>query len=169
MRARNIEWCDSPTMNPRNTNQLRKFIERRQTAYLWGQPQSITPRLCGRVFGDGRQLIVVSPIMFRPNYFVVRIDSSWSTSNWDRDNPMTPSEWIDDILDAISEEFVEWPWAKEYGLRWSDDERDDCQSEIDWSDGLEWGEMQWPQATTGVSPITDLCCTDLTKGDVSWT
>lgn len=140
-----IEWRDSPTMRPRNTRQLRPLIERRTCTSLWGQRRYVTPALVSEVFGDGRKLLALSPIMYRPNYFVVRIDSSWSISNWDRQNPMTPGDWLDRVYESIEDELVEWPWAKSYGLRWSEDERGERSSRIDFSDGCECWEMSWPR------------------------
>jgi hypothetical protein len=140
-----IEWRDSPTMNPRNTRQLRALIERRTLTFLWGQRRFVTPRLVSEVFGNGRLLLGLRPIMFRPYYFVVRIDSGWSISNWDQENPMTPSEWLDEIYDSIECEFVEWPWARVYGLHWTELEGDENDSRIHFSDGCEWWEMMWPR------------------------
>ena len=139
-----IEWVDHPTMNPRNTNQLRPLIERRTCKYLWGKRHFVVPRLVDKIFGNGRTLLALYPINFRPYHFVVRIDSGWSISNW-VDGPKTPSEWIDEVYDATEEEYVEWPWAKTFGLRWSDDEQADCNSRISWDGGSCWDEMGWPR------------------------
>lgn len=137
MRSRDIEWVDHPTMSPRNTEQLRPFIERWQTAYLWSNPHRIKPALVNAVFGDGRTLLKLYPIMFRPNHFVVRIDSATNTRHAD--------DWLDDIYEAIEEQFYEWPWAKAYGLTWHEDDGADDDSRLSFADGSSWGEMKWPR------------------------
>lgn len=86
-----------------STKRLRERIERRRATSLWGQKRFVTPRLLDRVFGDGKQLIWLSGINTRPAYWVVRIDSKWSISNW---NPSpNPSDWLEDVYQAIEEEF----------------------------------------------------------------
>ncbi len=143
-------------MNPRNTNQLRRLIENRQAVHHWGRPHIVTPRLVSHVWGDGRKLLALYPMMMRPNHFVVRLDSSWSTSNWDRDAKVGPHEWLDGfrgtpgVYDVIEDEFVEWPWARMYGLRWAD-RGEERSSRVDWNDGCTWSEMSWPRLRRGRS------------------
>lgn len=128
--------------------ELRSAIERRTYMTYWGQRRWVIPRLVDRVFGDGRKLLGLSPIMFRPHYFVVRIDSAWSLSNCDADASMPPEDWLDDVYDAIEEQFVEWPWAQEYGFIWHEDETADCDSRVSFDDGRVWWEMYWPMLTS---------------------
>ncbi len=143
---RKLEYMRTPTMHPRCTKALRRLIERRTVEYLWGQRRIVIPRLCSKIFGNGRKLLALSPIMYRPNYFVVRIDSNWSTSNWETDeSKMPPSEWLDRVYDEIEAEFPEWPWARQYGLRRTEDDSDDRSSRTDWSDGSTWSEAFWPR------------------------
>ncbi len=124
-------------MNVRNTEQLRKLVERWQIAKMWGQRYRIKPRLVSEVFGDGRRLLCLYPIMFRPNHFIVRMDSKIDMQeNFD---------WLDKIYESIEEEFYEWPWAKAYGRTWHEDESADMDSRLSFSDGSSWGEMQWPR------------------------
>lgn len=85
------------------TDELRTKIERRHAARLWGQKHFVTPRLVTQVFGDGKKIIWLSGINTRPAYWVVRIDSKWSTSNWD--SSPNPSDWLEDVYQAIEEEF----------------------------------------------------------------
>lgn len=145
-----LHCYDNPTMGVENTSYLRKLIERRTAKYMWGQLRFVTPRVCGEVFGDGRKLIGLSPIMFRPNYFVVRIDSAWSTSNWDRTGATLLIDNIDDVYTSLEEEYEEWPWSRMFGLKRTDDWDDERSSHINFNDGCEWWEMCWPslQAAT---------------------
>ncbi len=133
-----LEWQDNPTMNPRNTKQLSALIERRHRVDWWGRRQIITPQLVTRVFGNGRKLLQLFPMMFRPNHFVVRVDSSLDTHDMDFDL-------LGEIYEEIEEEFVEWPWASAYGFKWHEDEGADCDSRIKWEDGSTWNEMKWPR------------------------
>lgn len=137
MRTADLEFSDHPTMNPRNTNQLRPLIERWQAAHLWGQPHRIKPRLVTHVLGDGRRLLALYPILYRPNHFVVRMDSKVNITYAD--------DWLDEIYDAIEEEFYEWPWARSYGLRWHKDDSAENDSRVSFSDGSSWEEIQWPR------------------------
>lgn len=124
-------------MNPHNTNQLRALVERWQVVEHWAQRCRIKPRLVTRVFGDGRRLLRLYPIMFRPNHFVVRVDSKLDDGH--------AHDWLDEIYEAIEEEFYEWPWARQYGLKWHEDDSADCDSRLSWDDGSSWEEMKWPR------------------------
>ncbi len=137
MRTRSLEFIDHPTMNVRNTRQLKPLIERWQIERLWGQPHRIMPRLVTEVFGDGRRLLALYPIMYRPNHFVVRMDSKIEITYAD--------DWLDEIYTSIEDEFYEWPWAKAYGLKWHEDDGADDDSRISFEDGSCWSEMGWPR------------------------
>lgn len=132
-------------IRPRETNALRRAIERRTTIYHWGQRRIVTPRLVSHVFGDGQLLIGLAPMMYRPNRFVVRIDSAWHLSNWAQGPRLVDR--LDNIYDAIEDEYPEWPWAKSYGLRWTDDEMDDRSSRTNFGDGCTWWEMDFPRVS----------------------
>ncbi len=81
---------------------LRKMIERRQVAWLWGQKRFVTPRLLSRVFGDGKQTIWLSGINTRPAYWVIRVDSTWTLDNLNGGNLR---DHLEEIYQAIEEEF----------------------------------------------------------------
>lgn len=71
---------------------------RRRT--LWGSHYMVRPALVKATFGNGRKLLGLSPIMHRPNYYLVWIDDRWDLHNG--------PEWIDlldSVWDAIGEEF----------------------------------------------------------------
>jgi len=85
---------------------MRNTIERRQSGYLWGQKHFFTPRVLGTVFGDGLKVLYLSSINIRPAYWVVRIDSKWSTSNWEKDDGLKPpGDWLEDVYQAIEHQF----------------------------------------------------------------
>lgn len=62
-----------------NNTQIQKVLDyhtEEYTAKLWGQPHDIKPCLIEKIHGDGLQLVALTPIDTRPNYYVLRIDSS---------------------------------------------------------------------------------------------
>lgn len=78
-------YFDDERCELRATRRLRRRIERPEEHGLWGQRVTVTPQLVGEVFGDGRKLLCVSPIMFRPHHFVVRVGSGVDASDMDED------------------------------------------------------------------------------------
>jgi hypothetical protein len=118
---------------PRTCDQ-RRAVEVERTATLWGKAYTITPRLVDHVFGDGRQLVWISPINHRPNYWVVRVDSSWSV---DLDDGETVYENIDEILDEIADKFGTI----------DDDDEEGWFPRVDLGAGVSWGREPWPKTT----------------------
>jgi hypothetical protein len=64
-------------VSSRYHERLRTAIEVPQRVSFWGHEHTITPLLVPAIFGDGRSLVAITPLLTRPNYFVVRGDSSW--------------------------------------------------------------------------------------------
>lgn len=122
--------------NDKETRRLRRLIERPERCQFWGQWYTITPRLIGQVFGDGKNLICVTPLATRPNYFVVRIDSSVRDV---RDPFPADGQWslLEDIMLAAEDE---------YGRFGMDDDGDTYKGDdprgfpvADWGIGCAWG------------------------------
>lgn len=134
----------SATVPACTEKELRKWVEKRQTAYLWGQKHLITPRLCGTAFGNGGALIGLAPIMFRPNHFVVRVDTGWNLSNWASECELLIDH-TDEIYDAIEEEYRYWPWRRAYGLRGKS-------ARVNFDDGAAWWEIEWPTLSAPAQP-----------------
>jgi hypothetical protein len=110
------------------TEELRARVEVSETIEFWGQKHTIVPRFIATVFGDGKQLILVQPMNTRPNYFVVRVDSSPDLDVFDI---------IDDIIGAAEDE---------YGY-YDDEELSDAEKIfpiVDWSVGCSWSEPFGP-------------------------
>lgn len=122
-----------------NTEELRASIEQPESVHHWGQECTITPKLVERVLGDGQRLMYITPIMTRPNYFVIRVDSKWDNEYRDTAN----EEWLEDICDAIDQEYPD--------LRRDENTQDPDSlpwfNTVDLGEGLSWGDMDL-QATT---------------------
>lgn len=103
-----------------------------RTVHFWGYDYEVTPALVGEVFGDGRQLIYFTPLATRPNWYVVRVDSSWNESNWSNGDCI--GNHTDDIYDAIEEQ---------YGRCYDDeaDEEGDPFPALDSDYGVGWGRI----------------------------
>lgn len=82
---------------------------RPHTTRHWGRDYDVTPAVFGGYLGNGRQLLWVQPLCTRPNYYLIRIDSSWRVDDSD--------EWYDrfeEVIDALEEEFSEKEREREY-------------------------------------------------------
>lgn len=69
---------------------------------LWGQKHRIRPALVSQIFGDGGQVIGFESFDTRPDYYLVRVDSSWSERNCGKD-PICNH--INEIITAIECDF----------------------------------------------------------------
>lgn len=54
---------------------IKRETESRETMF-WGRKSTVTPALVDEVHGDGLQVVWLSSINTRPNYYLLRIDSS---------------------------------------------------------------------------------------------
>lgn len=121
----------------RETEALRKIVERKRKTLFWGQEHIVAPKLLSDVLGDGQQLMTLTPINTRPNYYVCRIDSSWSLSNWDK-HPMPPGQWLEDLYQALEAEFGDGQ------DEWGQDREDTRWPEARLDGGTSWHGMDWP-------------------------
>ncbi len=115
----------------RETQRLRKLIERPERVQFWGSWYTVTPRLISRIFGDGKLLMCVSPLATRPNRFVVRVDSS--TPDPRDPFPATGQvSLLEDIMCAAEEEYGDY---NDEDI--TDEER--MFPIVDWGVGCSWG------------------------------
>jgi hypothetical protein len=66
---------------------------------FWGKRYRITPQLVDKIFGDGKQIIYLTPLNTRPNHYIVQIDSK---------TDMSSDEWyntLEEIQEEIEDEF----------------------------------------------------------------
>jgi hypothetical protein len=94
---------------------LREVVEYERTVHWWGFDYRITPRLVSTKLGDGLGLIHFTPLNTRPNYYMVRVDSSLVDDGHDGDVGLNSDHFYDDVLpdiyEAIEEDFgrADWP------------------------------------------------------------
>lgn len=76
----------------------------------WGSDYTCDPRFVDQALGDGNVLLGLQPLNTRPNYYVIRIDSSWHLSCCRECEDKCPDELIDhleEIYEAIDEEYCD--------------------------------------------------------------
>lgn len=121
---------------------LRQQIEHPRVGILWGSRTRFTPRLLDTIWGDGRRLFAVYPIMLRPRYIVARVDSSVETLV---DEDVNGDCIIDAIYEAAEDQFYRCNCR---ACRPDDEDAagrcDGFPYNIDWSDGSSWGGLCWP-------------------------
>lgn len=84
------------------SKELRWSLTRRRWGSLWGQRRMVKPYLVEAILGDGMQLLAVTPLNTRPQYYLIRVDSKWSSRHTDDANCI--AEHIDEICEAIEDE-----------------------------------------------------------------
>jgi hypothetical protein len=137
-----------------NLQMLKDVIETPFLGTLWthGDSGMLTPYVCECSFGDGMGLLCLYTISQRPNYHVVRVDSTWEANDVVGEN-------IEDILTAIENECGNARCGYSgSSLRWPREERiENCQCEecddeyvsvwpeIDANIGCSWRWYRWDE------------------------
>lgn len=67
-----------------------------QSVRHWGDPITFSPVICGKIIGDGLQLVYIGSIDQRPYYWLIRIDSKMDINDDDFD--------IETLLEPIEDE-----------------------------------------------------------------
>lgn len=140
-----------------NIDMLKEAIEVEFIGTLWvdGDRSPMTPYVIKETFGDGMHLMTVSTINQRPNYWVVRVDSSWIGAHWPyyRGGQDVRGDHIDEIIDVIEDEcgragiYLDEPCdnCEDTCCKCSDDfDSGEAFPEIDYDYGYSWGEIRWP-------------------------
>lgn len=81
---------------------LKARLERPYMTTFWGVRRKVKPVLIDRVLGNGNKLISVTPLNTRPQYYLIRIDSTWQTSNFE--DGQTVGQNLEEIYQVIEEE-----------------------------------------------------------------
>ena len=79
---------------------------------FWGQRCLSRPAFCPTILGDGYQLIALTPLATRPNYYLIRVHSSWSLDSGDEN---CLAEHLDDVYDALEEYFGPVEYEGDHG------------------------------------------------------
>ncbi len=58
-----------------------KHFTREYECHFWGEKHIVKPCLIEHIHGDGLQLVYLTPLDTRPNYYLLRIDSSIDISD----------------------------------------------------------------------------------------
>lgn len=78
-------------------NELDELLQPQKTEH-WGCVYEFTPRLLEKVYGDGKRMLQLFPLMERPRYWIVRVDSKCVTDD-------DVLEILDDVYERIDEQF----------------------------------------------------------------
>jgi hypothetical protein len=143
-------------INPSIENDINKFIEyetREREVYFWGYDCTIKPRPIEETEGDGLQIVWLQTLHSKPDYYVLRIDSSHDVDSDDFDEELLLQMIEYECLNA--DEFIETEInGKEIYVH-----RDDCDLDgnlympvdeavtredldfpmLDWTGGGSWG------------------------------
>jgi hypothetical protein len=135
-----------------NLQMLKDAIETPFLGSLWveGDSGMMTPHVCEAVLGDGLQLLTVSTINQRPNYWVMRVDSRWEQSNFYTGGEDTIGEHIDEVLDAIENECGRVGVGLDHPCDNCGDDWCACNADsgeqfpaLDDENGCSWGRIRW--------------------------
>lgn len=126
-------------MRDRATEKLRRFVERPHMREMYGRKYKVRPRLVSAVFGDGRELMILTPMQGNPpNYFVVRVGDGWCEEGWRTGGNNAPVRaHLDDIYTAIEDEFGTYVEEDGDPPRFPD--------RVPVREGCRWGTMDWPK------------------------
>lgn len=99
-----------------------RSVSGRQDVTLWGQPHRVKPALAHAVLGDGRTLLGFQTLNYRPNYYLIRVDSRAAAADPDARR----DDFVEEVIDALADEFStierEYEHLREDG--WTDAEID---------------------------------------------
>ena len=82
-------------------------FEKPHQVHWWGTECTCKPVLIDAVLGDGKVFLALQPLTTRPQYYGIRIDSSWhleQCSKCENECPDELFEHLDEIYEAIEEQ-----------------------------------------------------------------
>jgi hypothetical protein len=124
---------------------LRAVIEQPHIRRSNGENYLVYPKLVTERFGDGRELLILTPCVTSvPNYYVVRTGTGWTKgSRWGNDSDAPIRDHLDDIYEAIREEFGEVEY-EDQGKYHDSDHKETEWPLLDLTIGCSWGVDEWP-------------------------
>ncbi|MDR2057064.1 MAG: hypothetical protein LBP83_02045 [Dysgonamonadaceae bacterium] len=96
-----VESSSGNKINPSIEEDILKFVEyetRERKVLFWGSDHTIKPQLIKEIEGDGLQVVWFQSFDHRPNYYVLRIDSSHDIASDDFDEGI--------LLQMVEREFL---------------------------------------------------------------
>ena len=117
------------------TDEERATIGKPRKVTLWGREYTVTPELIEEELGDGKALLWVEPMNSRPDYYILKVDSSWFENGEPRDGAIEDNE--SEIFRVIEDQCLDADETYE-GLN------DDSDEPLPWpalstSSGWTWG------------------------------
>lgn len=85
---------------------VRVTIRRLEKPYMttfWGSRERVEPKFVRRILGNGKKLLAFTPMMTRPQYYYIRVDSHWLDMYGEEGGEI--ADHIDEITGAIEEEY----------------------------------------------------------------
>lgn len=77
-----------------------KFTRKRRVRH-WGNEYDVTPAVVRQHMGNGRLLLALQPLNTRPNYYLIRVDSTF----FDDEDTDDFLDRIDEVKDMIADEY----------------------------------------------------------------
>lgn len=88
-------------MTTKNAPPIPRRFTKKRSAWLWGSEYKVKPAVAQGFLGDGKRLLRFTPLNTRPDYYLIRVNSSFGSGvdeGYDE---------INDVIDALIEEFSE--------------------------------------------------------------
>lgn len=125
---------------------LRASIERPHMRRSDGENHLVHPKLVTKRFGDGKELLILTPCVTSVrNYYVVRIGTGWTKgSRWGDDFDAPIRDHLDEIYEAIREEYGEVEY-EDQGAHHEGNEHE--WPLLDLTIGSSWRVSEWPLKT----------------------
>lgn len=109
----------------KNIDEAIKELTKKQTVSLWGDEIEFTPEIASEIIGDGKQILQITTISQRPQFWLIRIDSKIDIECDEFD--------IEQFVEKLEEEFGR---ADNEEFENSDKETIDFYPSIYWDGGL---------------------------------
>lgn len=93
---------------------MKAIITKPRYVKFWGKKCLSRPVFIESCLGDGGKLLAITPLNDRPNYYVIRVDSTWSVHNYE--DPCV-ADHIDEIYEMIEEQTGPREWQDDHGRR----------------------------------------------------
>lgn len=114
----------------KNIEEATKRLTEKQTVSLWGDEIEFTPEIASEISGDGKQILQITTISQRPQFWLIRIDSKIDVDDDDEFD-------IEKYIEILEDEFGR---VDDDDFENSNKETIDFYPSIYWDGGL-WGSV----------------------------